>query len=112
MGGILERTKIALVCSSGGHLLQLRSLEDFWKIHERFWVTFDQEDARSQLGNEKVYYAYSPTNRNLINFIRNFILAIRILLKEKPQWVMSTGAGVGVPFIYAAKLLGIRSIFI
>ena len=46
--------KVCLVGSSGGHLTHLYMLKDFWKDKDRFWVTFDKEDARSILENEKV----------------------------------------------------------
>ena len=39
--------KVCLVGSSGGHLTHLYMLKPFWKGKERFWVTFDKEDARS-----------------------------------------------------------------
>ena len=42
----------------------------------------------------------------------NFFVAFPILWKAKPDLVISTGAGLAVPFIYASKLLGIRSIYI
>ena len=35
-----------------------------------------------------------------------------ILRKEKPDAVISTGAGVAVPFIWVAKLLGIRTAYL
>ena len=47
--------KVCLVGSSGGHLTHLYMLKPFWKDKNRFWVTFDKEDARSLLEGEKVY---------------------------------------------------------
>ena len=41
--------KVCLVGSSGGHLTHLYMLKPFWKDKERFWVTFDKEDAKSML---------------------------------------------------------------
>ena len=35
-----------------------------------------------------------------------------VILKERPQLVLSTGAGVVVPFIILAKLCGIQTAFI
>lgn len=57
--------KICLVGSSGGHLTHLYMLKPFWKDKDRFWVTFDKEDARSILEGEKMYPCYYPTNRSL-----------------------------------------------
>jgi len=90
----------------------LYSLRKFWEEFEHFWVTFRGKDTVSLLRNERIYWAYHPTNRNLKNFLKNIILAFRILTKEKPAFVISTGAGVGVPFIYMAKLLGIRTVYL
>jgi len=104
--------KIAIVCSTGGHLFQLYILKDWWKKYERFWVTFRKEDALSMLKEEKKYWAYYPTTRNLWNLIRNTILAWRILRKEKPDIIVSTGAGVAVPFFWLGKLFGAKTIFI
>ena len=54
-----------LVCSSGGHLLQLVALGAAWRGYSRTWVTFDKSDARSLLADEDVVFAYGPTNRNV-----------------------------------------------
>jgi UDP-N-acetylglucosamine:LPS N-acetylglucosamine transferase len=104
--------KVCLVSSSGGHLFQLYALKAWWQKVDRFWVTFQKADAASLLGGETVYRAYGPTTRNIKNLIRNFLLAFRILLKEKPDLIISTGAAVAVPFFYVGKLLGCRLVFI
>lgn len=104
--------KVCLVGSSGGHLTHLYMLKDFWKGKDRFWVTFDKEDARSILENEKVIPCYYPTNRNIKNLIKNTFLAIRVLLKEKPDLIISSGAAVAVPFFYIGKILGAKLIYI
>ena len=50
-----DEIKVCLVGSSGGHLTHLYMLKPFWKDKNRFWVTFDKEDARSLLEGEKVF---------------------------------------------------------
>lgn len=107
-----QNLKICLVGSSGGHLTHLYMLKPFWKDKKRFWVTFDKEDARSLLKDEKVYPCYFPTNRNIKNLIRNTFLAIRVLKKEKPDLIISSGAAVAVPFFYLGKLFGTKTIYI
>jgi len=104
--------KILLVCSRGGHLFQLYLLKEFWKDYDRLWVTSSGCDSRVLLKDEPVCYAHFPTNRNIVNFVRNLFLAFRILKKEKPDFVVSTGAGVAVPFIYAAKALKIKTVYL
>lgn len=104
--------KICLVCSSGGHLLQLFLLKSFWEKYERFWVTFQKEDAFSLLQEEKKYWAFFPTNRNIKNFFKNLFLALKILLKEKPDIIISTGAGVTLSFFIIGKIIGKKLVFI
>ncbi|MFT8324379.1 PssD/Cps14F family polysaccharide biosynthesis glycosyltransferase [Oenococcus sicerae] len=104
--------KVALVGSSGGHLTHLYLLKDFWQKHDRFWVTFDKEDAQSILKNEKVYGAHFPTNRNLKNLILNTFLAFKVLWKERPDLIISSGAAVAVPFFYLGKLFGAKTVYI
>ncbi|MCI8663639.1 MAG: UDP-N-acetylglucosamine--LPS N-acetylglucosamine transferase [Hungatella sp.] len=104
--------KVCLVGSSGGHLAHLYMLRPFWKDKERFWVTFDKEDARSLLKSEKVYPCFFPTNRSLKALIINTGLAWKVLRKERPDLIISSGAAVAVPFFYLGKLLGAKLIYI
>ncbi|QZO08499.1 PssD/Cps14F family polysaccharide biosynthesis glycosyltransferase [Enterococcus raffinosus] len=104
--------KVCLVGSSGGHLTHLYLLKPFWQNEERFWVTFEKEDAISVLKNEKMYPCYYPTNRNLKNLIKNTFLAVKILRKEKPDLIISSGAAVAVPFFYLGKLFGSKTAYI
>ena len=108
----LKDAKICLVGSSGGHLTHLYMLKDFFQDKDRFWVTFDKEDANSILKEEKKYYCYYPTNRNIKNLIKNTFLAIKILRKEKPDLIISSGAAVAVPFFYIGKFFGAKLVYI
>lgn len=110
--GVNVFMKVCLVGSSGGHLTHLYMLKPFWKDRERFWVTFAKEDALAKLKNEKMYKCAFPTNRNLIALLKNTILAIRVLKKEKPDLIVSSGAAVAVPFFYIGKLFGAKTIYI
>ena len=103
---------VLLVGSSGGHLAQLLALRPWWGSWTRSWVTFDTVDARSQLDGERVVWAHHPTTRNLPNLLRNTVLAVRVLWRERPDVVVSTGAGVALPFFVFARALGVRTVYI
>jgi len=109
---VADRGPIALVGSSGGHLLQLLALRPAWERRDHFFVTFATEDARDALEGERVYWCHHPTNRNLPNLVRNTLLALRVLVQERPSHVVSTGAAVAVPFFYLGRLLRARLIYI
>ncbi|TGD22746.1 UDP-N-acetylglucosamine--LPS N-acetylglucosamine transferase [Companilactobacillus suantsaicola] len=104
--------KVCMVGSSGGHLTHLMMLKPFLEGKERFWVTFDKEDARSQLSEEKVYNCFFPTNRSIKALIKNTILAIKIIRKERPDLIVSSGAAVAVPFFYVGKVYGAKLVYI
>ena len=87
-------------------------LKPFWQKHERFFVTFDKEDARSLLAEEKMIPCSFPTNRNPVALIKNTILAAKVLRKEKPDLIISSGAAVAVPFFYIGRLLGMKTVYI
>lgn len=104
--------KVCLPTSSGGHLTQLMQLKPFWGAHDRFWVTFDKEDANSKLAGERVYHCYYPTNRNIPNLLRNTALAVKVLRKERPDVIITTGAAVAIPFFFVGKILGAKTVYI
>lgn len=106
------RLKALLVCSTGGHLTQLHRLSGWWERHERVWVTFDKADARSLLAGEQVRWAHHPTTRNLPNLLRNLGLAVRLLRRERPDVIVSTGAGVAFPFFLLGRLMRIPTVYV
>lgn len=103
---------VLLVASNGGHLLQLLQLADLWPQERRHWVTFRKSDAVSLLADERVTWAHHPTNRSLPNLLRNFGLALRMVRRRKVQAIVTTGAGVAVPFVIVGRLFGVNVVYI
>jgi UDP-N-acetylglucosamine:LPS N-acetylglucosamine transferase len=101
-----------LVGSSGGHLAQLIALHPWWSEMERHWVTFDTPDARSALRDEAVTWAYHPTTRNVPNLVRNTVQAVRELRRHRPDVVVSTGAGVALPYFVLARAMGVLTVYV
>ena len=104
--------RTVLVCSNGGHLARLARFRSWWETTDRLWVTFRQADAESMLAGERVVWAYQPTQRNPVNAVRNTALAWRVLRRERPDVVFSSGAGVAPPFFVVAKLLGVKTVYV
>ena len=109
----IKTAKLLLVCSPGGHLLQMRRLADSaFKDADCSWVCLPAADSKSLLSNEKVHWAFGPTNRNYWNLFRNLCLTPLVLLKTRPQYIVSTGAGVAIPFLLLGRIFGIKTIFV
>jgi len=87
-------------------------LKPFWEKHERFWATFDKEDARSLLKGEKMYPVYFPSNRSIKALMINTYRAIKILHKERPDLIISSGAAPAIPFFWIGKIMGAKTVYI
>ncbi len=107
-----EQYHIMLVTSGGGHLAQCWALKPWFAKHERSWVSFDLVSVRSLLEFERVRFAFTPTTRNIPNLIRNLALAARLMYKERPDVIVSTGAGVAVPFFWLSRLFGTVTVYV
>jgi UDP-N-acetylglucosamine:LPS N-acetylglucosamine transferase len=114
VGGVTtsEPYRVLFVCSSGGHLAQLMQLESWWRDLERSWVCVRTADAEEHLADERVDWAYAPTTRNVRNLVRNLFLARRVLRRERPDVIVSTGAGSAVPFFWLGYRRRIPTVYL
>lgn len=108
--------KICIVSSAGGHLQEVNKLLPIISRYDFFYVTFAEKDIIKSLPS-RVYRVMNPDIRNpklgLKAFIINFFQILKILLKEKPDVVITSGAGVALSVCYVSKLLlGSKIIFI
>ncbi len=101
--------KICLASSAGGHLTELMQLEEAFEGYDRFVITFRRPDTENL--NEKIYFVEDP-KRNPLRLIKNIVQTLRILVRERPDVIITTGAGVVVPACYFGKLMGARVIYI
>jgi beta-1,4-N-acetylglucosaminyltransferase len=106
-----KEKKICLVASAGGHLKEIVQLKKFYSKYEHYFVTLAREDGKSLARKEKTYFVECPA-RNPLRFALNFVQSFKILLKEKPDIVISTGADTALATCYLAKLFGKKIIYI
>lgn len=107
-----DEKQVLLVCSPGGHLQQMLALEPAWRDAERAWVTLPGADVDFLLSEESVTLGHGPTNRSFGNLLRNLPLAWRVLRRFRPEAILSTGAGLAVPFFLVGRLLGIKLVYV
>ena len=103
---------VLLVCSSGGHLLQLIALRDSWDRLSRVWVTDDMPDTHSVLEDERVLFAHGPTAPNVKTMLRNIVLALRTIRELRPAAVLTSGAAIAVPFAWVARAFGVPVVYV
>jgi UDP-N-acetylglucosamine:LPS N-acetylglucosamine transferase len=104
--------RVLIVASPGGHLLQMLALEPAWSDMDRTWVTLRSTDVEYLLREENVIYGHGPTPRNIGNFFRNLRLASRVLRKLEPSVIVSTGAGLALPYFILGRLQRRRLVYV
>ena len=95
--------KICLACSSGGHLSEMMELKEVYGRYNHFFVTYRSADTIELAQKEKVHFLVNP-RRHPILTILNILQSFKRFVKEKPDIVLTTGAGVALPMCYIAKL--------
>ena len=100
--------KICLICADGGHLTEILLLKEAFEGHETFFITYDSVRTR-QLKHK---YLLRNIGTNPLLMARAAIATFRILRRERPELIVSTGSEIAIPAFYFAKLFRIKSIFI
>lgn len=103
--------KIALVCTHGGHLTQLLRLLKAFEGHTIFFATHYSARDEEIKAIAPAYFCGNIGTR-LHRFAWAMIWALWILLREKPDVIISTGSEIALPFLFWGKVLGMKSIFI
>lgn len=92
-------------------MIEVLQLKEAYEDYEHFFITFYREGIADELKNEKTYFITNP-GRNIINFLKCFYQTLKIMINEKPDVVISTGAGSAIPSIIIGKIMGSKIIFI
>ena len=106
--------KACFVASSGGHWEELMCIKAIAEEHDSFYVT--EEGGQARDSSLKKLYLLPQINRRQKDFAWRFarllVSAGRIMRKEKPDFVITTGALIAFPFCLYAKLMGAKVIYI
>jgi UDP-N-acetylglucosamine:LPS N-acetylglucosamine transferase len=106
--------KICFAASSGGHLEEISQLREIRDENDCFLLT--EENHFNELHFcEQVFYV-PQINRTekgfLFHFIKLFLESAKILKKEKPDCIISTGALMTFPICVLGKFTGRKIIYI
>lgn len=109
-----KEKKICFISSSGGHLEQLKQLKLVADKYDHYYVL--PRNASTEKFIERKYLVGDFYRKNRIQFLFRFgITAIQqfiIFLKERPDVVITTGAGVVIPTCLYAHFFGKKLIYI
>ena len=106
--------KIVFAASSGGHFEQLMMLKPLMEKHDSILVT-EKTDYSMGKTDVKTYYMKQINRKELLfipKFIGNSFRALRIIMKERPKVMITTGVLAIVPLALLMKLFGGKLIYI
>lgn len=104
--------KICLAASSGGHLSQLLKLSESWKSRETFCVTTTDVIGSKTHEFGKVYVVGECNREHPLQVAKVLLRCLRLVFRERPHVVISTGAAAGCITCFLGKLLGAKVIWI
>jgi UDP-N-acetylglucosamine:LPS N-acetylglucosamine transferase len=108
----MVKLKVCLAASGGGHLTELLKLSSCWGHHEIFFIT-TVPVVQGNLGELGDVHIVGECNRRCpIHLIIVLSRCFKIILKEKPDVVISTGAAAGCLLCLLGKMLGAKVIWI
>ena len=92
---------IGVICSPGGHLVEVLQLLEAFRGHRLFFLTYRE----TATWNRKDTYYLSNFAKRPIALIPGFFKILYIFLKERPGVLFSTGAEIAIPAFYIGKFL-------
>ncbi|WP_439489780.1 oligosaccharide biosynthesis protein Alg14 [Algoriphagus sp.] len=104
--------KVMAISSIGGHWIQLQRLRPAFMDSDVFYVTTKQSFIDTIPSGTR-FYSIPDGNRNdLLGLLKSVIAVVKIIAKEKPDVVITTGAAPGLIGIFLARLFGSYTIWI
>jgi len=94
-----------MIATLGGHLAQLELLRPASQGHDAYLVSVSSDHALQALPGMR-RYVVRQILRNPALLLVNTIQSLRIILRERPQVVITTGAGDALPTVLLCALLG------
>ena len=105
------RLKVLLVASGGGHWVQLMRVASAFAEHERVYVT-TLEGCEGQVGEGRLHLVNDANRWNKVGLLKLAFRLLVIMLTERPDVVVSTGAAPGYFALRLGKLLGARTAWV
>jgi UDP-N-acetylglucosamine:LPS N-acetylglucosamine transferase len=101
-----------LSASAGGHLTELLRLSDCWKGQDTFFVTTVPVVQENLQGFGNVYIVGECNRQHPLRVFRVLLRCIKIIIQEKPNVVISTGAAASCMICFLAKPFGAKIIWL
>lgn len=108
----MRKQKIVAVASIGGHWVQLlritRSMEQDYEVI----YCSTHEKCATMVSGKKFYLMPDFSRWDAWKLVPSFFQMLRLVWKEKPETIITTGAAPGLVCLLAGKVLGKKTIWV
>lgn len=113
MSSIVTRNRRALfISSSGGHWIQLRRLRPAFDGWSRFYACTNSGYRSTIDADERFLGVPEATRWNKLRLVHQALTVLWIVLRTRPEVVVSTGASPGFFAMLFGRLLGKKTIWV
>lgn len=106
-----DKIRICLAASSGGHMSQLMKLSECWEGHEAIYVTTTEVLREGLSKKGRVYVVGESNHQTPLQVFKVLAKCIKIIFRERPAVVISTGAAAGCLMSFLGKLSGAKVVW-
>ncbi len=109
-----KKKKVCFAASSGGHFEQISMLKPLMDKYDSFVIT-EATEYKASIKGEKMYYLHQVNRREWslpVWMLINTFKSLALLMKEKPDIVITTGVLAVIPLCLLAKVLGKKLVYI
>ena len=106
-----RRTRVLAVASGGGHWVQLLRLRPALAYYDRAYVTVDRAYQQT-VGDDRFYVVTDATRWNKFKLMWMVAQIAWVLMRERPDVIISTGAAPGYVAIRLGKWMGARTLWL
>lgn len=103
--------KICIICSGGGHLSQATTISATIQGHEKYFVTCPLPHLQAGIDKLPTYFIVDP-HISLLLYLKNFLQSMSLIIRLKPNVIISTGSGIAIATCVLGKIIGAKIIFV
>ena len=104
--------KICCIASAGGHMTELLKMSNSWMRYEHFYITTVPLLREKLQADGRVYVTGECNREHPLKVLKVLMRCLKIVLRERPNVVISTGAAAGCITCFLGWLSGAKIIWL